>query len=79
MTSLKQIALQITEIDLSNNMIEGWPMNMLSELPALTALNATDNPLTCAPEGRTSGLLIPAEQFDSTPECEVSLVCFTLL
>ena len=65
---------QVTEIDLSNNLVVGWPMNMLQELPALTILNATDNPLTCAPEGRTPGLLIPTEQFDSTPECGFSMV-----
>lgn len=53
-------------------------MNMLSQLPALTTLNATDNPLACAPENRTAGLLIPAAQFDSTPECAVSLVRFML-
>ena len=64
----------MTEIDLSNNLIEGWPMNLLQQLPALTTLNATDNPLTCAPEGRKAGLLIPAEQFASTLECAVSLV-----
>jgi hypothetical protein len=65
---------QITEIDLSNNHIEGWPMNMLSQLPALTTLDATDNPLACVPENRSAGLLIPSAQFDSIPECAVSLV-----
>jgi len=49
-------------------------MNMLSQLPALTTLDATGNPLACAPENLPAGLLIPAAQFNSTSECAVSLV-----